>query len=120
MKDLIMLVEDLSFTRIQLKNILKSGGFENICEAADAKTALLLAKERRPRLVVLDITLPDREDLSLIGELKSIDPEIEIVICSATSQQVVIDQAMKLGIRKFFTKPVDAAELQAIAEKIIR
>ena len=76
MNDMILLVEDLTFTRIQLRNILIDGGYENICEAADAKTAITLAEEKRPVLAILDITLPDREDLSLIEDLRKIDPVI--------------------------------------------
>ncbi len=120
MNDMILLVEDLTFTRIQLRNILIDGGYENICEAADAKTAITLAEEKRPVLAILDITLPDREDLSLIEDLRKIDPAIELIICSATSQQLVINQAMNLGVRKFFTKPVDGFELQAMVKEIIK
>lgn len=115
----ILIVEDLAFTRSMVKDMLSEGGYDNILEAPDAKTAMEMFEAEKPELTLLDITLPDRKDLSLLEELLKKKLWAKIVICSAVSQPVVMTEAVKLGAVEYIIKPVEKGRLLEIVGNIL-
>ncbi len=113
----ILIIEDLAFSRIILRDMLKKNGYNLILEADNAKSALQIYAEEQPELVLLDITLPDCKDLWLLEQLRCINPCSKIIICSATSQQCVINRAKELGAVEYFTKPVEEELLMQTIRK---
>lgn len=107
----ILIVDDLAFTRTIYRDVLKSGGYTDLYEASDAATALDIMKKEKPDLVILDVILPDRTDLSTLREMQEIQPGCKVIICSAVNQMALIQQAVKLGVTDYFIKPVDGKVL---------
>ena len=110
MKEKVLIVDDAVFIRKMIADMLEKAGFDNLFEADTGKKALDLFKEENPDLVILDITLPDCDDLCVCHEMKRLNEDIKIIVYSAVTQQLVIDEAKKLGIFRYFTKPADEAE----------
>lgn len=106
MDNKILIVDDAVFIRNVTKNILINAGYSNIIEAATAASAKKLFIENDPDLVVLDVTLPDCEDLCLCQEFFRLKKDVKIIIYSAVTQDIVIKQAIQMGVIDYFTKPM--------------
>ena len=117
MEDLILIVDDARFARRIETIALQDAGFEHIVEAKTAKEALKIFEEQAPELTLLDITLPDNSDLTLLRTMMKIRPEAKIVMNSAIGQELIIQDALKAGARDFITKPFKEKEF---IEKIVK
>lgn len=115
----ILVVDDAKFSRNMIKKALKNGGYEDIVEASTAAEALESFKTEAPDLVMLDITLPDRNDLSLLQELLQIKPDARIVMVSALGQDLIISDALKIGAKDFITKPFSEQDLLAVVVSVL-
>ncbi|MEK0316120.1 response regulator [Cohnella sp. 56] len=101
----IMLVDDAAFIRIILKNLLVINGHEVIAEAANGIEALMLYKQYKPDLVIMDITMPELDGIGAVKEIISYDPKAKIIMCSAMGQQSFVLDAIKFGAKDFIVKP---------------
>mgnify|MGYP005876944995 FL=1 len=117
MEDLILIVDDARFARRIETKALQDAGFEHIVEAKTAKEALQIFEEQAPELTLLDITLPDNSDLTLLRTMMKIRPEAKIVMNSAIGKELIIQDALKAGARDFITKPFKEKEF---IEKIVK
>lgn len=117
MEDLILIVDDARFARRIETKASQDAGFEHIVEAKTAKEALQIFEEQAPELTLLDITLPDNSDLTLLRTMMKIRPEAKIVMNSAIGQELIIQDALKAGARDFITKPFKEKEF---IEKIVK
>ena len=117
MEDLILIVDDARFARRIETKTFQDAGYEHIVEAKTAKEALQIFEEQAPELTLLDITLPDNSDLTLLRTMMKIRPEAKIVMNSAIGQELIIQDALKAGARDFITKPFKEKEF---IEKIVK
>lgn len=106
----ILVVDDEMAIRRLLRASLSRGGFE-VVEAANAREALNALAIDKPDLVLLDLGLPDRDGLELIGPIKSAKAALLVVSArDATSEKVA---ALDLGADDYVTKPFDTEEVLA-------
>ena len=90
----ILIVDDAAFMRMMLKDILTKGGFEIAGEAADGVEAVAKYNELKPDLVTLDITMPNKDGIQALKEIKAADPNATCVMCSAMGQQSMVIEAI--------------------------
>lgn len=119
MDKLILIVDDARFARNITKRALTSGGYTNLIEAATAADALNTFIESKPDLTLLDITLPDNSDLTLLTDMRNALPEAKIVMVSAIGQELIIADAIALGAVDFITKPFNEAEFLGIVKNVL-
>lgn len=119
MENLILVVDDAKFARVVTRKALQNGGYDNILEATTAADALAVFKEKKPDLTLLDITLPDNTDLTLLKKLLEINPDAKIVINSAIGQELIIMDALKAGAKDFIVKPFDEKDFIQIINKVL-
>lgn len=100
----VLIVDDAAFMRLNLKNILKDD-YEIVGEAANGKEAVEMYQEHGPDIVTMDITMPVMDGIEAIKAILDIDPEANIVVCSAMGQQKIVIQAIELGAKDFIVKP---------------
>jgi two-component system chemotaxis response regulator CheY len=115
----ILVVDDATFMRMMLKDILTKGNYEVVGEAQTGLEAIKKYKELRPDLVTLDITMPDMDGLSAAREIISIDPNAKIIMCSAMGQQHMVIEALKSGVKDFIIKPFQQERVIEAIKKII-
>ncbi|MCW2540601.1 MAG: DNA-binding response regulator [Frankiales bacterium] len=108
----VLIVDDEPSLLRSLVLSLTNSGFE-VGTAGDAATALALAAERTPDLLLLDLGLPDRDGLEVIQKLREDDPTLPIVVLSARSGSHDKVLALDLGAIDYVTKPFDMSELIA-------
>lgn len=114
----IVIAEDEAIIRLDLREMLQEEGYEVVGEASDGETALRLAEELRPDLVILDIFMPGIDGLTIaarIGE-KEIAP---VLILTAFSQRDLIAQAAKSGAMQYLVKPFEKSDLVPAVELAI-
>ena len=101
----IMLVDDAAFMRMMIKDTLKKNGYDEIVEAANGQEAVAAYTEHNPDLVIMDITMPVMDGLQALQQIKAIDKNATIVMCSAMGQENMVLDALKLGAQDFIVKP---------------
>lgn len=108
MDNKILVVDDAAFMRMMIKDTLKKSGYENIIEAADGELAVQAYKSEKPDLVIMDITMPNKNGLEALKEIKQYDPNAKIVMCSAMGQESMVVEAIRSGAKDFIVKPFKA------------
>ena len=104
----ILVVDDAAFMRMMIKDTLKKNGYEDLIEAADGQQAVDAYNEHKPDLVIMDITMPNKDGLEALKEIKSNHPDAKIVMCSAMGQESMVIEAIKTGAKDFIVKPFKA------------
>lgn len=101
----ILIVDDASFMRMMIKDILTKNGFEVVGEAENGVVAVEKYQELKPDLVIMDITMPEMDGIQAVKEIRSIDPDAKIIMCSAMGQQAMVIEAIQAGAKDFIVKP---------------
>ncbi|MBP1763174.1 MAG: response regulator receiver protein [Firmicutes bacterium] len=101
----ILVVDDAAFMRMMVKDILSKNGYEVVGEAENGLRAIEKYQELRPDLVTMDITMPEMDGISAVKEIRKIDPNAKVIMCSAMGQQSMVIEAIQSGARDFIVKP---------------
>jgi response regulator NasT len=111
----IIIADDESLIRLDLREMLTHLGYEVIAEAGDGRTAVDLAIRLRPDLLIMDIKMPDLDGISAAEELtrERIAP---VVLLTAYSDQVLVERAREAGVVGYVVKPFREAELMPVIE----
>jgi two-component system, NtrC family, response regulator AtoC len=107
----ILIVDDEDLIRWSLRERLQTDGYD-ILEAGTGKAALEQFKTGVD-LVLLDYRLPDLDGLSILRELKKLDPEILVILLTSFVSVETAVEAMKLGAFHFANKPFNLDEIAA-------
>ena len=113
----VLVVDDEVGTRESLRMILKND--YEVFLAKNAEETFLLTKERSPDVILLDIILPDLDGLKVLEKIKQKDPEVIVVMITATRTVKTAVEAMKLGAYDYVTKPFDTDELCLIIHRAL-
>jgi DNA-binding NtrC family response regulator len=110
----VLVVDDEPLIRWSVSQSLADLGFD-VSEAPDAATALkMVTTSPLPfRIVVVDLRLPDMHDLSLLGTLRQLLPDAQLILMTAFGTPEVIADARALGAT-VLSKPFELDELNRI------
>ena len=100
MADGILIVDDASFMRMMIKDILTKNGFTVLGEAENGMKAVEKYNELKPSLVIMDITMPEVDGIQAVKAIRKIDGNAKIVMCSAMGQQAMVIEAIQLSHSK--------------------
>jgi two-component system KDP operon response regulator KdpE len=114
----ILVVDDEPQIRTLLKATLGRAGYA-VVEAGTAREALNAKAIDKPDLVLLDLGLPDRDGLELLGALRA-EPRSALIVVSARDQTEQKVAALDLGADDYVTKPFDTEELLARVRASLR
>lgn len=101
----ILVVDDASFMRMMLKDILSRAGHHIVGEAGNGFEAVTVYKEVKPDIVTMDITMPEMDGIEAVKQIMAYDKSAKIIMCSAMGQQTMVVDAIKAGARDFIVKP---------------
>lgn len=119
MDNKILIVDDAAFMRMMIKDTLKKNGYENLLEASDGEIAVQTYKTEKPDLVILDITMPNKNGLEALKEIRQMDPNAKIVMCSAMGQESMVVEAIRSGAKDFIVKPFKAERVLKTVQGIL-
>ncbi len=115
----VLIVDDLTFIKMVLKDLVEKAGFRVVGEASDGEEAVRLFDEKRPDIVLMDITMPKMDGLTALQRILEKDPEAKVIMCSALGQQRLILQAIQLGAKDFIVKPFRPERVIGSIKKIL-
>lgn len=115
----VLVVDDAAFMRMMIKDILRKGGYEVVGEAEDGAKAIEKYKELTPDLVTMDITMPDMDGISAVKEIRKINPNALIIMCSAMGQQAMVIDAIQAGAKDFVVKPFQPDRVLEAIRKVL-
>jgi response regulator NasT len=106
----VLIAEDEALIRLDLAEMLAEEGYEVVGEAGDGETAVRLAEELRPDLVILDIKMPIMDGLAAAERIAEaqIAP---VVILTAFSQRDLVERAKAVGAMAYLVKPFQKSDL---------
>jgi two-component system, OmpR family, phosphate regulon response regulator PhoB len=114
----VLVVDDEPMLRNLLSHLLHLEGYE-VLEAEDGLTALDVVATDHPDLVLLDVMLPARNGLDVLGDLRR-SSDIPVILVSARAEEDDRVAGLRLGADDYVTKPFSAAELSARVESLLR
>lgn len=115
----ILVVDDASFMRMMIKDILTKNGFTVVGEAENGLKAVDKYKELSPELVIMDITMPEMDGIQAVKEIKKINSNSKIIMCSAMGQQAMVIEAIQAGAKDFIVKPFQADRVIEAVKKAL-
>lgn len=115
----ILIVDDATFMRIKLRDILEKNGYEVVGEAENGIQAVDKFKELKPDVVTLDITMPEMDGIEALKQIKEIDADSKVLMCSAMGQQSMVMDAIRAGALDFIVKPFDTERVVKALDKVI-
>lgn len=115
----VMLVDDASFMRMMLKNILVGAGYEVAGEAENGAKAVQLYKTLKPDLVIMDIIMPEMGGIDAVREIVKSDPSARVLMCSSMGQQALVVEAIQAGAKDFIVKPFQPSNVLEAVKKAI-
>ena len=92
-----------------------------MCEAANGEEGLAVAAKERPDLIILDVTMPVMDGVTMLTKLKE-DPELKsipVIMLTAESGRENVLQIAKLGVRDYLVKPFKEDQLIEKAGRIV-
>jgi two-component system chemotaxis response regulator CheY len=104
----VLIVDDLKFIKMVLRDLIEKAGFRVVGEASDGLEAIEAFQDKRPDVVILDVTMPKMDGISALKKILELDPAARVIMCSALGQQRLIVQAIQLGAKDFIVKPFRA------------
>ena len=115
----VLVVDDAAFMRKMVSDALSKAGHEVIGEACNGAEAVESFRALKPELTTLDITMPEKDGLSALGDIMTLDPTARVIMCSALGQESKVLESIKLGARDFVVKPFQPARVQEAVAKAL-
>jgi two-component system KDP operon response regulator KdpE len=116
----VLLVEDDEATRDALTALLAHEGYLVLPAASGREALRVLAAPLAPvDVALLDIRLPDISGIDVCAHLRALATGIPVVACSGEAASAEVARLLDLGVRRYFAKPIAAAELLATLDAIL-
>lgn len=114
----ILIADDESIIRLDLKEMLEDNGHTVVGEATDGKLAVELAGKLSPDLIVMDVKMPNMDGLEAVRKINSDPkrPRIPVVMVTAYSQPELVEQAVELGVFAYLVKPIKEGDIMPTIE----
>lgn len=115
----VIIIDDHDIMREGLKQILAGNdAIEVIAEGGDSATAVQLAKQKKADVMLLDISLPDRNGIEAIKYIRKANPDIAVLILSMYRENQYAVRAIKAGAAGYLTKLKASADLVAAIQTV--
>ncbi len=106
----ILVAEDETIIRLDLRDLLERAGFEVCAEAKDGVEAVELARSAQPDLAVLDVKMPRLDGIEAARRILDERP-IPIVMLTTYGQDELVSRAVEAGVFGYLTKPFRESDL---------
>src|SRR6266852_1734320 len=118
MPETILIVDDHPLTRSALTALLEQNGFSVVGEAADGEAAIQQARELRPDLVLLDLSMPGMDGLEALPRLREAAPECEVVVLTASGTEANLLAAIRGGAAGYLLKTEPPERIASFLEGV--
>jgi response regulator NasT len=114
----VVIAEDEALIRMDLAEMLQEEGYDVVAEAGDGETAVKLAQEHRPDLVILDVKMPVLDGISAAERIAE-ERVAPVLILTAFSQRDLVERAREAGAMAYLVKPFSRSDLVPAIEMAV-
>jgi response regulator NasT len=100
----LLIAEDETIIRLDLRGLLERAGYEVVAEARDGEEAIELARRHEPDLALMDVKMPRLDGIDAARQILEERP-IPIVMLTAFDQRELIERAAEAGVYGYLVKP---------------
>jgi len=111
----VIIAEDESIVRMDLREMLANLGYLIVGEVGDGRSAVNLARELRPDIVIMDIKMPDLDGIEAAKTLTE-ERIAPVLLLTAYSQQDLVERAKEAGVVGYIVKPFRESDLAPAIE----
>lgn len=117
---MLLVVEDFEDSRFMLRRLLEIAGY-SVLEASDGEQAVELAGQKRPALILMDLSLPKLDGLAATRKIRQHKTmgKVPIVAVSAHDAPESRIEALEAGCDEYVTKPIDFDNLNALLKRLL-
>jgi len=114
----VLIADDSEFMRNLLREILEEdhtivGEVENGVEAVE------VFSEQEPDLVMMDIVMPIRDGIEATDEIKTANPDANVIMCTSVGQEEKMKEAVKAGADGYITKPFQKPSVMEAIQDVV-
>ena len=109
----VLVVDDTASIRTEIRYLLEEAGLEVVGEASHGAEGVMLTRELRPDVVVMDVRMPILDGIAATGYITRELPDIRVIVFSAFDDQELEDAARAAGASRFLTKGVSPTAIAA-------
>ncbi|HEY8475291.1 MAG TPA: response regulator [Chloroflexota bacterium] len=106
----VIIAEDEAIPRLDLREMLDNLGYLVVGEASDGRSAVNLARELRPDLVIMDIKMPDMDGITA-AKILTEERIAPVLLVTAYSDRELVERAKDSGVLAYVAKPFGEAQL---------
>lgn len=106
----VLIVDDESLIRMDLRDIIESCGHEVVAEGTNGVEALALCKKHKPDIILMDVKMPELDGIEAARQI-GFHHEAPVVLLTSYSQQDLIDKARDSGVYGYLIKPLREEQL---------
>jgi DNA-binding NarL/FixJ family response regulator len=114
----ILIADDHAIIRNGLHALLANDGNKELLEADNGRTAVALAAEHRPDVIIMDLMMPDLNGIDAIRQIRRRDPAAKVVVLSAKTDERTVRESLEAGASAFVAKESAYEELSAAVKAV--
>jgi two-component system chemotaxis response regulator CheY len=114
----VLIVDDVEFSRGRMIKALGNAGY-SVVEAEDGVEAVKRYCSERPDVVLMDITMPEMDGVSALREIRTVDPDAQVVMLARMGQEIVVLEALEAGARDYLVQPFETERILATLTKVL-
>jgi len=114
----IMVVDDSSIIRKTFSIELEKMGHNVVAKAKDGKEAITLYKEHIPDLVTMDITMPIKNGIESLKEIKKLFKDAKVIMVTSHGEEKLVMEAIMAGAKGYILKPISKDKIETAINKI--
>lgn len=114
----VMIVDDSLFMRNRVIKLLLEYGYETIV-AENGEAAVRMYRRDRPDVVLMDITMLQKDGLTALHEIRQLDPQARVIMLTALNQKLAAARAIHLGAKEYLVKPAPPSQLLTALQKAL-
>lgn len=116
----VMIVDDSSFMRLNLRNVFEEHNIPVVGEATNGLEAYERYKDIKPRVVLMDVVMPEMDGIGGVKKIVEFDPNAKIIMLSSMGSEDKVTQALEAGALNFISKPFEDEKLVGIIQKELK
>jgi DNA-binding NarL/FixJ family response regulator len=116
----VVIADDHALFRDGLRSLLEARNIDVVGEARNGREAVAQAREQRPDIVLMDLTMPEMGGLEATRLISAELPEVNVVVLTASEEDADLFEAIKSGAEGFLPKNLEAGPFFALLEGVMQ
>jgi DNA-binding NarL/FixJ family response regulator len=116
----IVIADDHALFRDSLRSLLEAHGLEVLGEARNGREAVELARKLKPEVLLMDLSMPEMDGLAATRLISADQPEVKVVILTASDEDSKLFEAIKSGAQGYLLKNLESEDFFNLLEGVKR